>query len=172
MESELRSFALDELIGHSIESEEASRRFYSQFVEAGIGRLVTERFEGLMTDEELHKEVLLGLHEDLYGDRDYLTPESDDLPPHEDFESLEDVENLIDALEKAMINENNAIRVYEYLSEEYEEYSEVFGYLAAMEHGHYESLKQEKKLYERVPGDEESGTGDSHFWKWLGLEGI
>lgn len=172
MENRLDPLNLDEIIGHSIESEEKSRQFYGQFVEKGKGKLVKERFKGLMEDEKLHKQVLLDLHEDIYGDRDYVTPEGDELPPHEDFKSLGNVDNLIDALAKAMTNENNAIRIYEYLAEEYGEYSGVFEYLAAMEHGHYESLKKEKELYERGPDQGDQGGGDRNFWKLLGLEGI
>ncbi len=131
-----------------------------------------ERFKSLMDDEELHKEALLKLHQKIYGDRDYIVPENGDLPPHEDFENLEDVANLIDALEKAINNEYNAIRIYEYLAEEYEEHSSFFKYIAMMEHGHYESLKKEKDLYGRdTQGNEKEGLSDG-IWKRLGLQKI
>ncbi|MBS3792780.1 ferritin family protein, partial [Candidatus Bipolaricaulota bacterium] len=169
---ELDSINLKEIIGYSIQSEEKSKQFYKKFVETGKGKLVVERFRTLMDEEQLHKETLLELHEKLYGNRNYDIPDNDNLPPHEDFESLRQVENLIDALEKAITNENNAIRIYEYVAGEYEEYSDLFHYLAAMEHGHYESLKREKGLYERgaeTTGQDEFSGG---IWKNLGLEGF
>lgn len=170
-EKELDKFDLKQLIGYSVDSEEQSKRFYGEFVEYGKGQLVPERFRSLMNDEELHKETLLGLHEELYGDRDYVVPQGEDLPPHEDFDSLENVENLLDALGKAIVNENNAIRIYQYMEEEYGEHSDLFGYLVSMEKGHLESLKEEKKLYER----EANSTGKSgllkDFWENIGLKG-
>jgi rubrerythrin len=172
MKDKLDSVGLKQIIGYSIESEEKSRQFYGKFVESGKGKLIPGRFKTLMEDEQLHKEVLLNLHEELYGDRDYEVLEKDTLPPHEDFEKLENVENLIDALEKAIKNENNAIRIYEYLAEEYGEHSDLFGYLASMEHGHYESLKQEKGLYERgAESPEEEGFAEG-IWKRLGFDGM
>ena len=172
MEDKLDSVDLKDIIGYSIESETKSKEFYGKFVETGKGQLVPGRFKSLMEDEQLHREVLLDLHEELFGDRDFTVPEKDTLPPHEDFENLENVENLIDALEKAIKNENNAIRIYEYLANNYEEHSELFGYLASMEHGHYESLKEEKGLYERgVERSDEEGFAEG-IWKRLGFEGM
>lgn len=172
MEEKLNSFDLKQIISYSIESESKSKEFYGKFVESGKGQLVPGRFKSLMEDEQLHKEVLLDLHEELYGNKDYEVPETETLPPHEDFDDLKNVENLIDALDKAITNENNAIRVYEYLADEYGEHSDLFGYLASMEHGHYESLKQEKSLYER--GAESSGEEGfaKGIWKRLGFDGM
>lgn len=172
MKNQLDSLNLKEIIGHSIQSEEKSKQLYSKFVESGKGQLVVERFRNLMDEEQLHKETLMTLHQELYGDQDYEIPDSNNLPPHEDFEKLDKVENLIDALEKAIINENNAIRIYEYTAGEYKEHSDLFHYLAAMEHGHYQSLKKEKGLYERggkATGQEDFSEG---IWKNLGLEGF
>ncbi|MFB6214408.1 MAG: ferritin family protein [Candidatus Bipolaricaulia bacterium] len=171
MEDKLNSVDLKQVIGYSIESESKSREFYGKFVESGKGQLVPGRFKSLMEDEQLHKEVLLDLHEELYGNRDYEVPETETLPPHEDFDDLETVENLIDALDKAITNENNAIRIYEYLADAYEEGSDIFGYLASMEHGHCESLKKEKSLYEREAQSPEEELPEG-IWKRLGLEGM
>jgi rubrerythrin len=170
-EKELDKFDLKQLIGYSVDSEEQSRQFYGEFVESGKGQLVPERFRSLMNDEKLHKETLLGLYEELYGDRDYAVPQGEGLPPHEDFESLEDVGNLIDALEKAIVNENNAIRIYKYMENEYGEYSDLFGYLVSMEKGHLESLKEEKKLYERKAESPEKNGLLKDFWENTGLKG-
>ncbi len=171
MKNKLDSFDLREIIGYSIEAEEKSRKFYKKFVEAGKGELIPERFRSLMKDEKAHKKALIDLHEEIYGNRDYPHLD-DDLPPHEDFENLENVENLIDALEKAINNEYNAIRVYEYLAEEYKEHSDFFEYLAVMEHGHQESLSKEKELYERNYEKEDNRSLSEEVWKSLGLKGI
>ncbi len=167
MKNKLDSLNLQEIIGHSIESEEQSRQFYKKFVENGKGQLVPERFKSLMRDEETHKETLLELHEEIYGNKDYVTPEGDDLPPHEDFDDLKSVVNLIDALEKAIKNERNAINIYEYLAEEYEEYSSYFSYLASMEHGHLESLNKEREVYEKHPKSSQEDYPSQSFWENL-----
>jgi len=172
MNKKLDSIKLKSLIGYSIDSEEKSKGFYKKFVDSGKGMIVSTRFKGLMKDEELHKKTLLKLHEKIYGDRNYERPKKDDLPPHEDFENLENIENLIDALEKAINNEYNAIRIYEYLAEREEEHSGVFEYLAAMEHGHYESLNNEKELYERKTEEAGKKSSPESIWKNLGLEGV
>lgn len=172
MEDKLKSIDLKQIIGYSIESESKSKEFYGKFVKSGKGQLVSGRFKSLMEEEQLHKEALLDLHEELYGDTGYVVPETENLPPHEDFDDLKNVENLIDALSKAITNENNAIRIYEYLADAYENHSDLFGYLATMEHGHYESLKKEKELYEReVENPEEEGLSEG-IWKRLGFEGM
>lgn len=172
MKDRLDSLDLREIIGYSIEAEKKSIKFYKKFVKFGKGKLVQERFESLMNDEEFHKDVLLNLHQKIYGNRDYSTPKYHDLPPHEDFDRLENVENLIDALEKAINNEYNAIRIYEYSAEKYEEHSSIFGYLAIMEHGHYKSLNKEKELYERKPDETDQKSPPEGIWKRLGLEGM
>lgn len=114
---------------------------------------------------------MLGLHEELYGHRDYVVPRGEDLLPHEDFDSLEDVENLLDALGKAIGNENKTIRIYKYMENEYGEYSDLFGYLVSMEKGHLESLKEEKKLYEREAESPEKGGLLKDFCENTGLKG-
>lgn len=131
-----------------------------------------ERFRRLMAEEELHRKALLNLHQRIYGNQNYSIPENSDLPPHEDFENLESIENLIDALQKAIENENNAIRIYEYAVEKYDEQSDFFEYLAAMEYGHRESLSKEKELYERKPDETENEPLSEGIWQRLGLEGM
>ena len=170
MNNQLDSFKLKELIGHSIDSEEKSKQFYKKFVESGKGQLVPGRFKSLMEDEELHKETLLDLHEKIYGNKDYIVPESENLPPHEDFDKLDNVVNLIDALNKAIKNEHNAIEVYEYLADEYDKYSQFFNYLVSMEYGHYESLIKEKKLYEKQPSEDQPERTRQSVWDNLGLD--
>lgn len=172
MNDALDSLDLKEIFGYSIESEEKSIKFYKKFVESGKGEIVQERFKSLMKDEEFHKEALLNLHEEIFGDRDYVVPENTDLPPHEDFEDLKEVANIIDALEKAINNEYNAIRIYEYTAERNEEHSSFFEYLAVMEHGHYESLNKEMELFERKSGEADQQSLSEGIWKRLGLEGM
>ncbi|MFB6291330.1 MAG: ferritin family protein [Candidatus Bipolaricaulia bacterium] len=172
MKDKLDSVDLKLIIGYSIDSERKSKEFYEKFVESGKGQLVPRRFKSLMEDEQLHREKLLSLHEKLYGNENYVVPEKGTLPPHEDFENLKNVENLIDALDKAITNEYNAIRIYEYLADNYDKGSDLFGYLAAMEHGHYESLKEEKNLYERNAENTDQEGLSEGIWKRLGFEGM
>ncbi|MBS3816996.1 MAG: ferritin family protein [Candidatus Thermoplasmatota archaeon] len=166
-EDKLDEFSLKELIGYSIEAEKSAQKFYEDFSKAAIGVLVKERFRGLVRDEKVHKDRLLDLHEELFGDKDYVVPDSDDLPPHETSYDFTGARNVLDSLEKAMENESNAKTLYEYMGERFEEYSSFFKYLALMEKGHYESLVEEKKLME---GEYEEGKkgdqeGSQDFWE-------
>ncbi|MFP4005606.1 MAG: ferritin family protein [Candidatus Hadarchaeia archaeon] len=172
MNEKLKSLNLKDIIGHSIQAEEKSRKFYKKFVQVGKATFVKERFKSLMRDEELHKKALLNYHKKVYGDKNYSIPVKHDLPPHEDFENLDNVENLIDALEKAIENENNAIRIYEYTAGKYKKHSDFFKYLASMEHGHRESLSKEKELYERKPEEQNNKPLLEGIWSRLGLEGM
>ncbi len=148
MYKHLENFSLKELIGYSIESEEASARFYSDFAETSVEEIMKERFKSLARDERIHKKALLDIHEKEFGTRDYTIPESEGLPPHESSHDFDDVVNLIDTLEKAMENERNAFRIYQYLAKRYDDHRPIFQYLAIMEKGHYESIKAERDMLE------------------------
>jgi rubrerythrin len=70
------------------------------------------------------------------------------LPPFESSVKVETVDNLIVALGNAMLNEYNAYKVYKFLAKHHKEHRALFEYLSVMEHGHYDTLKMEKELYE------------------------
>jgi len=69
-------------------------------------------------------------------------------PPHEgdllDIEP-EDIKALIQAVESAIEAEKNAYRIYKHLARNNEKHSDLFEYIAMMEKGHMESLKEEKQ---------------------------
>ncbi|MFW6376106.1 MAG: ferritin family protein [Thermoplasmatota archaeon] len=143
MYDKLDSYSFKELLGFSIESEKAANEYYNKFAKAAIGELMGERFKSLARDEEIHKDALLRIHKEEYGDEDYVVPEGDDLPDHETKFKFQGVMNMIDSLEKAIINENSARRMYKYLAKREKKYGSEFEYLAMMEKGHAESLRSE-----------------------------
>lgn len=143
------SISFKKLLGYSIEGEEAAKNVYMELSDKMSG-LVADRFKQLAEDEGLHKKELLKLHESEFGSRNYEVPEGEDLPPHEgELIEIEDVQNLVDAINKSMTAENNAYELYNKLAERNEEHSALFEYIAIMEKGHYESLKAERSLYEK-----------------------
>ena len=158
MYDELESISFKEIVGYSIEGEEAAYNAYMSLSNNMKG-LVADRFKSLAEDEELHKNELLKLHEKEFGDRDYVVPDKEGLPPHEgEFIKVNNVKNLVDAIDKSMEAEYNAYRIYKYLADHQDKYSTLFEYIAVMEKGHYETLKAEKKLYERGPKEKEKET--------------
>lgn len=147
-EKKLDEFSFKELLGYSIEAEKAAQKFYYDFTEAAIGELVEERFKSLAKDEEVHEAALRKRYKAEFGEKDYVVPDSDKLPPHETSHDFTSARNIIDSLEKGMENERNAYRIYKYLAKKHEEHQDLFEYLAVMEYGHLESLKEEKQMLE------------------------
>jgi len=80
MENELEDVSFKELLGYSIRGEEAANEVYKALSERVSG-LPSDRFKSLAKDEGRHKEALLELHEKEFGDRDYIVPEDEKLPP-------------------------------------------------------------------------------------------
>ncbi|MGM0510773.1 MAG: ferritin family protein [Thermoplasmatota archaeon] len=143
----LDELSFKEILGYSIRAEEKAKEFYTQISE-GVSELMEHRFQSLAADEAIHKQELLRLHEKLFGDKDYVVPEKEGLPPHEGDAQVDTVGSLLETLNTAMENEKNAFKIYDYLAENQEKYAALFKYLAVMEHGHFESLKKEKELLE------------------------
>ena len=149
MSADLNEFSFKELIGLSIQSEIDANEYYTEFSENAIGELMAERFQSLAKDEEVHKDALLKIHEEEFGDRDYVVPEGRKLPPTETKFKFTNVANMIGSLEKGIVNENSARRIYKHLANRKEKYATEFEYLAIMEKGHAESLQAEKKMLKK-----------------------
>ncbi len=145
MYEKLKELSIREIIGYTIGSEDAANKYYLDLAKK-VNELTAVRFENLARDEAAHKKVLLSLYKELFGDENWVMPEG--LPPFESSVKVETVENLITALGNAMLNEYNAYKVYKFLSKHHKEHRALFEYLAVMEHGHYDTLKMEKELYE------------------------
>ncbi len=168
----LDEFSFKELMAYSIEAEKQAEKFYSDFSEAAIGALVKERFKGLVRDEEVHRKELLKRYEKKFDTRDYEVPESDKLPPHETSYDFTSAKNAIDSLEKGIENEENARKLYTYMSKRFDDHASFFRYLALMEKGHYESLSEELALMrgEIQEGDKNEKEAVESFWKGMGSE--
>lgn len=163
MYEKLKELKFKEIIGYAIMSEEEAHKYYLNLAK-GVGELVAHRFEGIARDEEMHKKILLGLHKDLFETEEYVVPEG--LPPFESSEPVDNVANLIGALETAMGNEYNAYKVYKFLARHMKDHKKLFDYLAMMEHGHYDTLKREKELYEERALDEEKPPHYLSPYEW------
>jgi rubrerythrin len=145
MYDELEKLSLKEIFGYAIGSEDAANKYYLSLAKS-VSQLVAVRFENIARDEAMHKSILLHLHKELFGDENYSYPEG--LPPFESSVKIDSVANLIEALNTAMLNEDNAYHVYKYLAKHQKKHKRLFEYLALMERGHYQTLKSEKELYE------------------------
>ncbi len=170
MKDKLDEISFKELVGYSIEGEKSAHDAYMKLSDKLSG-LPADRFESLAKDETKHKERLLKLHEDEFGDRNYVVPEKEDLPPHEgDFIEIEaeEVKALTRALDSAIEAETNAYRVYMHLAKENEQYSEIFKYIAMMEKGHKESLEEEKKsIWENYVEKKDKGRSVKELDMWV-----
>ncbi len=173
MKEDLEEFSLKELLAYSIVSEEDAKKFYTDFAKEGFGTLVKERFKALAKDEEIHKKELLKRYEAEFGDRDYedAVPKSEKLPPHETAYDLSDVDNIIDSLQKAIENEENAKMIYLYMAERFEAHAPFFRYISLMEKGHYESLSEELNLMRGEVSKRKERDSDAAKVFWSSVDG-
>ncbi len=152
MSYELKDISFKELLGYSIKGEEIAYEAYTDIAETLSG-LPADRFQSIAEEELDHKKKLLDLHEYEFGDKKYIVPEVEELPPHEgDLIDLdpEKLTSFIEALESAIEAEKNAYELYYELAKKKEKHSELFNYIAIMEKGHQSSLKEEKEMYEEI----------------------
>ncbi len=147
MKEALDKLSFKQILGYSIQAEKNAHEFYMRLSNA-TSDLVSKRYLSLAEDEKVHKLELVKFHKKLFGDENIEIPKGKGLPPHEGDIELENVRNLIEALDAAIESERNAYKIYTYLAKNKPEHKRFFEYLAMMEHGHQESLKAEKKMYE------------------------
>ncbi|MFW5928113.1 MAG: ferritin family protein [Thermoplasmatota archaeon] len=152
MSYELEDISFKELLGYSIKGEETAYKAYMNISETLSG-LPADRFQSLAEEELDHKKKLLNLHDYKFGDKDYIAPEKEGLPPHEgdliDFDPKK-LNSFIEALESAIEAEKNAYELYYQLAKREKNHSLLFNYIAIMEKGHQFSLEEEKEMYEKV----------------------
>jgi rubrerythrin len=156
MFEKLKALGLKDILGYAIGSEEAAKNFYLKLAkDTNVNELVAHKFEHFAHEEEIHKKVLMELHKKLYGDCAPVMPKG--LPPFEGSVTVTTIYNMIEALDVAMISEDNAMRVYNFLAHHHKEYRRLFKHLAAKEHAHFHTLKIEKSLYEEEMIEEGHG---------------
>ncbi len=161
----LDSLSFKEIIGYSIEAEENAYRFYTKMAE-NLSELPAQRYFSLASDEKMHKSELLKLHKRIFGNTDHVVPDNKELPPHEGDVKVDTILNLIQSLDAAIRSEHNAYKIYSYLAKKQPKHKKFFTYLASMEHGHYESLKEEKQMYEKgINTKEIKGSEDPTIWR-------
>ncbi len=142
----LKDMDLKEILGYAIGSEEAANKYYTDLAQTISPELAAIKFENLAKEEKTHKKALLNVFKKHFGNEAYKVPKG--LPPLESSANADDVRTLIQALETAMKNEQNAHRVYTHLALQDKEHEGLFKYLADMEMGHYDVLRREKDSYE------------------------
>jgi len=152
MNSIFEDKSFKELLGYSIKGEEIAYEEYKKISEKLSG-LASDRFYNLAKEELDHKNKLIELHEYEFGEKEYVVPDGEGLPPHEgDFIDIDsdDLVSVIEALESAIEAEKNAYELYYQLASEEGKHSELFNYIAVMEKGHQLSMEEEKKMYKRI----------------------
>ena len=152
MKSGFQDVTFRELLGYSIKGEESAYDAYKE-ISKKLSGLASDRFQSLAKEELDHKEKLLELHEYEFGDKKYIVPEGDGLPPHEgDFIDIDadKVNSLVQVLKSAIEAEKNAYELYYHLAEKKEKHSGLFNYIALMEKGHQSSLEEEMDMYEEI----------------------
>ncbi|MGC1120140.1 MAG: ferritin family protein [Candidatus Methanofastidiosia archaeon] len=142
---QLAKLDLKDILGYVIESEKAARAFYLDLAKSAPG-LAAIRLENLAREEEKHEKTVREVYKTKFGEKSYTVPK--ELPPLESSAKVTTVNSLIHALETAMHNEDNAYRVYTYLSNKDKENQKLWKYLASMEKTHYDIVKTEKESYE------------------------
>ncbi len=153
----IKGLSFKEIVGYSINSENVASTYYWALAKVfEPNDLVKARFEALSNEEKLHMKALLDLHKSIFGDEDYVVPEG--LPPFESIAEVKTMDSLIEALETAMQNEDNAHKMYLYIAKEHKEHKKLFKYLAMTEKSHYETLKQELEFFQEDFG-EDPGAG-------------
>ena len=150
----LRGLSLKEILGYAIHSEDVASTYYWTLAKVfEPNDLVKAKFQALSNDEKLHKEALLNLYKQTFGDENYSVPEG--LPPFESIVDVKTVNSFMEAIETAMQNERNAHDMYMMIAKEHKKHRKLFKYLAQTEMGHYETLKQDlnfvKEDYEEDP---------------------
>lgn len=152
----LEAFSEKEILSYAIASERELELFYRD-LSKDKGQLIAEFLETVANDEKAHWEVLLGIYREKFGE-ETVQSVKDILSVHTS-PYTESCENLVDALRIVLENEENAYRIYQYLSKNAPEHREVFEYLATQEAGHIEALKMYKDYFEaQLEGDEVSKT--------------
>lgn len=164
---QLDTLDLKQILGYAIESEKAAQSFYLELAKTAPG-LAATRMENLAREEEKHEEAVRNVYKKRFGDEEYTVPEN--LPPLESSVDIDTVTSLIHALETAMKNEYNALRVYRYLANKEKKREDLFKYLAQMEKTHYEIVKEERDNYESriIEKPDMRNKTPSEFW----LEGF
>jgi rubrerythrin len=158
MYEQLEKMSLQEIVRYAIASEDAAGNYYRSLVKfLKPNELISHKFEFLAMEEDIHRKVLVQLYEQMFGAqkyqgvfgvKGYVFPKG--LPPLEGAIKVKTVENLLEALDIAMLSEDRAHNIYKFLSKKDKEHRALFERLAMLEQGHYNILKAEKMLCEGV----------------------
>ncbi|WP_324735612.1 ferritin family protein [Thermococcus sp. SY098] len=134
-----------EILGYAIASEEDAIQFYLKLSE-GKGELIAEFFKDLAKAEQAHKTLLLNLHENLFGSKEYTV--SGDVLFAESTVNIVTLGNLVEALKTALMTEKTAERVYTLLAQKLPEHRILFDFLAAQERAHYRAIEAHEEYLE------------------------
>lgn len=166
-EEKLDALSFKEALAYSIVAESVSKNAYEEFADNAVGELNKARFESLAEDEEMHRNELKKIYRKKFGEEEIQYPKGKDLPRHEADVDIRTTQSMVDSLKVARQNELNAYDVYKYLAKNHDMYRDIFEYLAVMEWGHYESLKEEIDLYtDEIENNPATKTKDPFEISW------
>ncbi len=158
-----RELTVLEILGIAIKSEISSYGLYKRFALRVANPLAKQRILSLAEDEQNHRKLLEGKYIELSGEERPPIPDTGDLRQLEaDIEKMSNRE----VLELAAAKEAQARKFYSAAGEKAADPGgrSVLEYLAEMERGHEEILRQEIKALEKNPLWHEQQAGQFfHF---------
>lgn len=139
-----------EILGIAIKAEISSYGLYKRFARRVANPIAKQRILALADDEQRHREILTEKYRELSGEEQPPIPDTGDLRQLEaDIEKMSNKE----VLELAAGKETQARKFYSAAAQKAADPTgrSVLEYLAEMERGHEEVLRQEIKALEKNP---------------------
>ena len=137
---------IEKSLSMALKSELESIQIYQKMMGMVKNKVVKEKLQYLIDDEKKHQKVLIGLFDSLVPDKE-LSVSNDSRIPWLSIAINED-KTISDLWGLALEAKRTSVRLYDYLSKEFEERraQEILQYLASMEHSHYFILEGEYRL--------------------------
>lgn len=153
-----RDLTTVEILGIAIKAEISSFGLYKRFARRVANPMVKQRLESLASDEQNHRQLLEAKYRELTGEEQPPIPSTGDLRQMEtDIEKMSNLEVLMLAASKEAL----ARKFYGAAALKAADPGgkAVLEYLAGMERGHEEVLRQEIKALEKNPLWHEQNAG-------------
>jgi rubrerythrin len=148
MEKEL---TVEEIIEMAIVGENEAAQFYGKMAKTMKNELVRAKYESLAREEIGHKELLTNIYKKLTGSDYHPTPDTVNHKTAEGAIPVAITDSIEKALNFAIAREQEAREFYSKAARKTKDESKrrILEYLADIEHGHEQLLKEELKAYKR-----------------------
>jgi len=145
-----RRLTIVEVIGMAIRSEEDSAKFYGHISKMSENEIVRAKYEALAKEEVNHRVLLLGLFQKLSDGMDNPPRVPGEPETAEKGGQIDGSETLDDLLNLAIEREHKAAAFYQKAADETRDVNSqrILQYLASMERGHEELLRNELAAFE------------------------